>query len=48
MYRIQVFNHRTNNFEIYKIMSWEYQDFVARFKENPNYGPVSAEYIARF
>lgn len=48
MYRIQVYNLRTQHYEIYKIMSWEFQEFTAQFKDNPNYGPVSAEYIARY
>jgi hypothetical protein len=48
MYRIQAHNLNTKHIEIYKIMSWEYPDLVAKLKQSGSYGLIEAEYIARF
>jgi hypothetical protein len=48
MYRIQAHNTVTKNIEIFKIMSWEYQDLMSKLKSTGSYGLIEAEYIARF
>jgi len=48
MYRIQAYNLKSKHIEIYKVTSWEYQNFVAELKQSGSYGLISAEWLARY
>ena len=47
MFRIQAYNLKTKNIEIYKVASWEYQNFVDDLKQSGSYGLIDAEWLAR-
>lgn len=48
MYRIQAHNLQSKQIEIYKIMSYEYFDFMSKLKNKGFYGLIEAEYLSRY